>query len=1078
MIESTAPGAVATADRPARALCPLAMQVRGSREELIGRPIEMAALRQELATAAAGRLACVSVEGEPGIGKTRLLMAAQNVAEADGFATIAIAADEELRGPFLLARSILGCRVVEGLAEGTPAETAVRRALDVLSGRDDPSLAALPSDERLLRTYDLAAVAVAELAAIRPLALFLDDLQWADRDSLRLLRYVVRSAADRPVLLVVALRPEEMALVDELVNLVADMERLGFMRRLRLHRFTSSETTALLRLTLGGDVDAATGATVHSQAEGVPFIVEELVKAYREAGMIRPVDGTWTLTGNASRLVPSAVRTLIGRRAARLPEATRALLGDAGVLGRSFSLRDLRAISERLDGRDAETDPAELLAPAIAVGLLVRYPEGSAADYAFPHEQVRDFVVGSLTATRQRRIHGAIVGLLAGEGEPSPESLAILAHHARAAGDPETSARFAIEAAREALGRSAPEEVLRSVELGLPVVSHPRDRVTLLLLRDDALGMLHRPVERLDALAELTALADALADPALVLQLSLRRAAALRDAGDEASAAEVARGVRSRAAAMGDRQLELAASLELGQALLRSPLGEAYVPVITEIDADGAEEAFQAALALAQDLGDDRAIAAASRELGAVAMARLRAAFIEMVMSGAVPANLVDHPPLAVPYMSALGGFQLAIEAYGRLGDRHGLMSAVLGLAYATFGADFVFAGAIRRLEELRRLSGRLTTLTTESERAMSELQLLYGIHVYAREFGGPDLALSRGEEAFRTSRVVGERSIEFLAAGGTAMAQLQVGDTAAAAAWLERAAEAAAAAPTPLRARRLEMWRGRLAAAAGDAQAMRVHLSGAVDLATEQGRPAALCEALSLLAIQAAGMGVSTADRDLLGVAQDAAEKVLALSSSLPGHPPWRARAHAALAHVRTALPEHGDALEHARAAIGDLQLSEQEELFLDIWLPCAPLILRLGEADEVAGTRARLERMLGSVAEQTLDEDIRRRWFATPPQSELVALIGGLHAAQEAFRASPLFVAQRSLPTGHVDLTESEQTLLRLMTESRTDGEIASTLGMSEAQVAHQLAEVFARINAPSRASATAFALMQRLV
>ena len=722
-------------------LCPLALQARGSREGLVGRPAELAAIRQELATAARGRLACVSIEGEPGIGKTRLLSAAQDLVAAEGFVVVAVAADEELRGPFLVARSIFGCRAVQELPGTTPAGMAVRRALDALSGLDDPSLAGLPADEKLLRTYDLAAVAVAELAMVRPLAILLDDLQWADVDSLRLLRYVVRSDADRPILMLMSLRPEETAVYNELVTLIADTERLGLLRRLRLHRFTSAETADLLRLVLGGRLDPLSGATIHGQAEGVPFIVEELAKAYRDAGMLNAVDGVWTLARNVSRLVPSAVQTLIQRRAARLPDTTRSLLADAGILGRSFSLHDLSAVMEQLGGPAAdEADLAGVLTPAIAAGLLVRYPEGSAADYAFSHEQVRDFVVASLSQQRRRQIHAAIVELMSGSGEPSPESLPMLAQHARAAGKPELSARFALEAAREALGRNAPEEVLRSVELGLPVILEPRDRVTLLLLRDDALGMLHRATDRLQALAEVTALADALGDPGLALQLMLRRAAALRDSGDEDTAAEVAREVRRRAHEMGDRRAELAADLELGQALLRSPLGEAYVPVITEIDPDGAAEAFQSALVLAQALGDDRSLAAATRELGVVAMARLRAAFIAAATSGEIPKNVVLYEPLAVPYMEALGRFQQAIEIYDRLGDRHGLMSSILGLAYTTWGADFRFSGAIRRLEQLRRLTGRVKTLATESERTMAELQLLYGVHVYATEFGGPDL--------------------------------------------------------------------------------------------------------------------------------------------------------------------------------------------------------------------------------------------------------------------------------------------------------------------------------------------------
>jgi tetratricopeptide (TPR) repeat protein/DNA-binding CsgD family transcriptional regulator len=1069
----------ALTDRPARTLCPLAMRVRGSSHGLVGRPIEMAAIRQELETAAGGRLTCVSVEGEPGIGKTRLLSAAQELAETMGYVPIAIAADEELGGPFLLARSIFGCRAVQELAATTPAASSVERALAALSGRDDPTLSGLAGDERLLRVYDLAAIAVNELAAARPLAILLDDLHWSDVDSLRLLRYVVRSDADSRILLLIALRPEETATVTELVTLVADMERLGFLRRLRLHRLTSAETIELLRLILGGEVDPLSGATVHGQAEGVPFIVEELGKAYREANVIRPVGGVWTLARNAARLVPSAVQTLIDRRAARLPKATLSLLADAGVLGRSFSLRDLRAVVDHVDAAAADiVDPAEVLAPAVAAGLLVQYPDGSAADYGFTHEHVRDLVVASLPAPRRRKIHAAIVDLLAGSGEPASESLPLLAHHARAAGNAELSARYAIEAARAALARNAPAEVLRSVEIGLPVVTEPRDRVELLLLRDDALGMLHRPAERLEALAEVSALADALREPALSLQLLLRRAAALRDAGDHDTAADVAREVRRRAEAMGDPRLELAADLELGQALLRSPLGEGYVPVISEIDADGAQEAFESALRVARTLGDDRGVAAASRELGVVAMARVRAVVIDMVVSGEVPQDMLQHRPLMGPYMEALGAFQQAIEAYDRLGDRRGVMSSILGLAYATWGADFRFVGAIRRLEDLRRLAGRMATLATESEQNLAELQLLYGIHVYAREFGGADLALGRGEDAYRKARAYGERTVEFLAAGGMALALLQVGGNDEAATWLERAGEAAAASPTPLKSRRLELWRGQWAAASGDSQRARQHLGRAVELAIEQGTPAARCEALARLAIEVARLGDRSGDPGLLEEAEGAAQEAIELSRSLPGHPPWRAQAQAALAAVRSARHEPEAALDSARAALAEIEASEQDELQLGIWLPCVRAVLAAGDEAQKSRVLGKLALLLGRVAEQTMDEGLGRHWFATMPQSELVALIGGVEAARLAFRSSPIVAAYASLPSATVDLSPEEGRLLRLMTEARTDGELAATLGVTEEQLARQLAGVMARLNAPSRAAATAFALLQRAV
>src|SRR5439155_13663944 len=289
---------------------PLALQIRRATGAVVGRPVELSAIQQELGVALGGRLGAITVEGEPGIGKTRLLLAASELASAGGFTTIAVAADEEIRGPFLLARSIVGSPNGSGAA-ATPAAEAISRSMNALSGREEPGLASLPPDQKLLRALDLTAVALRALANERPVALLIDDLQWADDDSLRLLRYIVRADAACPIFLMAAIRPEEFAFVTEAVNLIADMERLGMVRRLKLSRFTQIETAEFLRHVLGGKIDPAGAAAMHAQAEGVPFIVEELAHAYRDTAMIQEIDGAWTLAKNAERLVPSAVRTPI-----------------------------------------------------------------------------------------------------------------------------------------------------------------------------------------------------------------------------------------------------------------------------------------------------------------------------------------------------------------------------------------------------------------------------------------------------------------------------------------------------------------------------------------------------------------------------------------------------------------------------------------------------------------------------------------------------------------------------------------------------------------------------------------------
>ena len=1045
--------------------------------EVVGRRSELDAIRQELATARSGRLAGLTLEGEPGIGKTRLLLAAGEMASQAGFTTIAVTADEELRGPFLVARSIVGAPEAVASAARPETRDALAACLDSMSGRDDPGLATLPPDRRLLRTFDLGAVAFRALAAERPLAVLIDDLQWSDDDSLRLIRYVVRSTQASPVLFLFATRPEELALVTEAVHLHADMDRMGLLRRVKLERLTQAETAELLAQVLGGTVDAAGAAAMHAQAEGVPFIVEEMAQAYRDGRMIQLIDGMWRLARNAERLVPSAVRTLISRRAAHLPNETTALLADAAILGRRFSLKDLREVGLQVDGTAVDADALDrLLAPAVTAGLLTAHGEDSAADYSFQHEQVRDFAAATLTPARRRALHGAIVKLLL-SGDPSPASLPMLAQHAKAAGDAAVCVRFSIEASRNALAANAPEEVLRVVELALPSAATSQERLELLEARDRALDMLRRPNDRLEGLAELSALAEALGDGHLELDVRLRRAAALRVSEEEDRAAELAREVRDLAVSRGDRQAELAACMELGQDLIRAAAGEAYVPAAVEVDLDGAEEAFRRAVELARDLGDDAALAAALRETAVVLIGRVRAWYVEQVSIGAhvaieqrvaageVLEDIMLELPIAPLVEDTTALLTEAMELFERLGDRRGTMASIIAMAYVTWAPDIhMGSSSARHIEEIRRLTSRMKSFTNESERAAFEAQMLYGVHVFARAKVIPDLAISRGEQAHAHAREIGDRGLEFLSAGGTAMAYLDIGDMARAGEWLERAAAIGSDHPTPLRARRLEAWRGVAHAVAGEPDEMRRHLERALELAADTGLPAARCEALALLAVHTARLGSQRADDELLAVAERAARETLELAQGLPGHPPWAAQAHGALATVSLARDRPDDAAEHARSAIALLQAARHEDPYLDVVLPVADTLISVGapEAEEV---RAYLKLTLAMVVQRTLDEDLRVRWIRGPIGREMTRLAGP--AATVAADGD-----------GDASTAGPDDALLQRLVQGKTNREIADELGIDEETVTRRLAELFARIGASSRAEATAFAFSQRVL
>ena len=1057
--------------------CSLAVHLRRVTGSVVGRATELSIIGQELKDARS-RLSAVTLEGEPGIGKTRLLLAAAEIASAEGFTVVAVTADEEIHGPFLLAQSVLAAPVFREAVNGTAVEASAQRAMEAMSGREAPGLEGLSADARQLRAFDLAAMALGTIAGVRPLALLIDDTQWADDDTLRMLRYVTRTTADRPIFLFLCIRPDEFATVSEAVNLVADMERMGLVRRLRLDRFSPLETAELARQLLSGSVDPASAEAMHVQSEGVPFIVEELIRTYRDAGLLQQIDGVWRLTRNAARLVPSAVRTLIGRRAGRLASETRAVLSDAAILGRSFSLNDLAAVRGRLDEETvAASELGDRLASAVEAGLLLQHPQGSPADFTFTHEQVREFAIDELPQARRRKLHGALVDLMLEAGEPSVAALPLIARHALAAGDVERAGRLSVEAAQGALRSNAAEEALRLVEQALPIVSSPETRRLLLTVRDDAYATLRRPSDRLEGLAELAALVEALRDPDLEFDVQLRRAAALRLARDEESAAELARRIRARAAETGNRHAELLANLELGQAMLGTSLGEGFSAAVGEAELAAAEEAFRNAVALGGELADERSVAAALRELGTILIARLRIWFgqqretplaMEFAMRAAAGESvdtLLSSTELAPLLTEARESFERALGIFERLGDRTGVMSTVIAMAYINYAPVIHLISSARHLEEIRHVVSRMSAMVTESERARLELQLLYGVHVYARAKVVPDLMLSRGEEAYRSARMLGDRSVEFLAAGGVAMVHAGMGEIPDAEAWLEKASAAASTAPTPTRARQLELWRAIVRGAAGDAAGMTRHFELALAKAVEQGRPAARCEVLARQAVEAARLGAATNDDALLDLAEASAASVKELYPLLPGRAPWNAEADAALAQVRLARGDTEGAVTAAGEALHFMQASGHEDMSLEILIPAGRALLAGGPPEVQAMVRGWLQVQVTRIAQATADEGMRVRWLRGPWGRELVELAGPMEELHLAAKPD-------GQPAPSVQLDESDRSLLHLLTQGSTNQEMAAQLGLAEDALAQRLARLLTQIGASTRAEATTMA------
>jgi DNA-binding NarL/FixJ family response regulator len=215
--------------------------------------------------------------------------------------------------------------------------------------------------------------------------------------------------------------------------------------------------------------------------------------------------------------------------------------------------------------------------------------------------------------------------------------------------------------------------------------------------------------------------------------------------------------------------------------------------------------------------------------------------------------------------------------------------------------------------------------------------------------------------------------------------------------------------------------------------------------------------------------LGRERGDADVLALAERSAREALALVPVLPGHPTWGAQAYAALARVALARGNLAEAAEAGRAAVAALDAAMKEDPLLDVLLPAADALLTAGTEGEAMAVRDRLRLTLALVAQRILDEDVRARWFRGPIGRELTRLAGPLDV-----RAG----GSSDVTRDDAILSDLETRMLQLLTQGRSNREIAEELTESEESVVRQLTDLYVKIGAYSRADATAAALLGKLV
>ena len=471
---------------------PLPTVVSSTGRVFVGRDDEMANLRMLWKEAQAGERRLALLGGEPGAGKTRLADALAQALHAEGALVLAGRCDEDLGVPFQPFVEALRHYVTHASyprlgRHGGELARLVPELGQLVPGLP-PLLQADPETERY-RLFDAVAAWLSDASADAPVVLVLDDMHWAAKPTVLLLRHVLRASDPARLLIVATYRDTDIGRGNPLTELLADLPRTEGASRLAVTGLDAPGVAALLETVAGHALDQSgteLARSVWRETEGNALFVVEMLRHLRETGALEQRDGRWVVTPALEQLgVPAGVRDVVGRRLSRLPEQTNAVLACGSVVGLQF---DVAVVQEA--GQFAEDELLRALEEAMAVRLIVELP-GSIPRYAFSHALVRATLYDELSAARRvsvhRRVAQAIESLFRDHLE---DHLPALAHHwsraAAPAADAARAAEYSVRAGDRALAQLAHHEAIAYYRSALELLDAagpllPADRAELLI---------------------------------------------------------------------------------------------------------------------------------------------------------------------------------------------------------------------------------------------------------------------------------------------------------------------------------------------------------------------------------------------------------------------------------------------------------------------------------------------------------------------------------------------------------------------------------------------------------------------
>jgi len=675
----------------------------------------------------------VFIGGEAGIGKTRLVEELVTELEAGDHMHVILLGRSlrekrhvpyapliEMVRDFFLLENEPEVNLVELFSEYLPnLRPLIPPFLELVTHKrflDDSDIRGVLNENNLLHLFQTLFATIAKEV---PLILFLDDLQWADVNTIGVVSYIVSGLADVPLLILGTFRDEELESAEgeshPLVELLARFTGKPWMRRISLGRLNRDACGEIVGECFpGADFVDELADRVYRKSEGNPYFIMEILNLLFDEGKVGFVDGRWTMKGVTSEIeIPPSLRDIVAFRLGKLSEEEREILEAASILGYRFT--------SALLGQLIDVPRIKLLRTLQKLEKNRRLIACYEAGYRFDHHLVYETVYDGILAELRTEYHKLAADLLSESGEIQPVVYELVYHLRRAGADErlleylpiacerarsEYSNRLALEHAQWAWDAF---QRLEQPEKHLATVAE------LMGKRSEVAGILGERDVELESAERMLVLASQLEDPSL------------------ASVANRLLGEHARHISEWDRALE---TYRLALEWCPEPKGTDCAAILRHMgavyylkgDAEKAVEHYHLALEALEGLPADSELVKTHNNLG-ISLKRL--------------GRLED----------AVGEFEKAYAIAGKIGDLHAETFPLGSLALINYDEG--------RWEKAHELFVKLLNILEQTGDVISRARTLLNVGNIFYQVGLYDQAVSYFEESLAARRRMDDKQGE-----------------------------------------------------------------------------------------------------------------------------------------------------------------------------------------------------------------------------------------------------------------------------------------------------------------------------